>query len=53
MATTIIALIYQALTFFQSGKLLLGTIATILLILTGFIILEAIGIVKRKNAVRS
>jgi carbon starvation protein len=50
LATTILALIYEAVIFFQSQKLLLGTIATILLLLSGFVVAETVRIIGRREA---
>jgi len=51
LATTILALVYEANTFFRSGKLLLGVVAIILLILTFFIVGESISVICKKRKV--
>jgi len=51
LATTILALVYEANTFFRSGKLLLGVVAIILLILTFFIAGESISVICKKRKV--
>lgn len=48
LATTIVALLYQANSFLRSGKFLLGSVACALLILSAFVILESINVVRKK-----
>ncbi len=48
LATTIAALLYQANNFFRSEQLLLGTVATILLVLSAFVIVESSKIIRKR-----